>query len=314
MKHRYLLFIPLLVLASCEKAPIKERYFYFDTWPSVTLYDGDKNNADDVRDIMANIDKESNNYVTTNTLYQLNNSEESVTISSDLYKLLKRTIDLIPASKSFFNPRLGSLSKKWKEALANNQILSEAVINEELDKMRHTSLSIGEKDGVCTAKKTGQGEVDLGGIAKGYTLDLIKDYLDEKNLKQYLIDCGSSSILLGEKPTKDGEFTIGLNIPGLEKQKTIKAKNTFIGASGSSEQGVKIDGVTYSHIINPFTGSAVNKYDFVLVKGDNGALVDVLTTSFIMMELDDIKTIEKECNVQTIIYNNKELIYKSDNI
>ena len=87
-----------------------------------------------------------------------------------------------------------------------------------------------------------------------------------------------------------------------------------IGASGISEQGVKIDNKTYSHIVNPFNGSTLNNFDYVFVKGDNGALCDVLSTSFMMMDLETIKNFENEYNVEVILYKDSKIIYSNSNL
>jgi thiamine biosynthesis lipoprotein len=109
--------------------------------------------------------------------------------------------------------------------------------------------------------RVGEAEIDLGGIAKGYALDIAKQYLDSKKVTKYIIDAGSSSILLGEKDTKDGLFNIGLKDI---KNAYLKAKNCFVSTSGTSEQLTVIDGVKYSHIVNPKTGSVVSLHVSVI--------------------------------------------------
>ena len=43
--------------------------------------------------------------------------------------------------------------------------------------------------------------IDLGGIAKGYVVDLIKQYLDEQGLNEFYADAGSSSLAFGREKT-----------------------------------------------------------------------------------------------------------------
>ena len=130
-------------------------------------------------------------------------------------------------------------------------------------------------------------------------------------VKQYLINGGSSSLLLGEKNTKDGLFTIGLKDLN---NAYLKLKNCFISTSSISEQGVKIGDITYSHIINPNTGSAINENDAVIVISDNGALGDALSTSMMNNTVDEITAIETQYNVQTIVIKNNKVIYKNSGI
>ena len=141
--------------------------------------------------------------------------------------------------------------------------------------------------------------------------DIVKDYLKNNNSKQYLINGGSSSLLLGEKNTKDGLYTIGLKDLN---NAFLKLKNCFISTSSISEQGVKIGDVTYSHIINPNDGSAINLNDAIVVISDSGALGDALSTSMMNNTVDEIKAIETECHVQAIVIKNNEVIYQNSGI
>ncbi len=312
MKKYFLLLLPILALTSCNNSYMDDFYgYYFDTFTSIRLYEGNKNNILDIDNIFAEVDEHSDNYLTKNDLYQLNNSGEEVTISSTLYDLIDCSLKMVPITNGYFQPLVGSLSKKWKESLDNEVILSSEIIEEELNKIAHSSIELKEDN---KALKVGDATLDFGAIAKGYSLDLIKDYLDQNEINQYLIDAGSSSLLFGEKPTKDGLFNVTLNIPGLESKYYIQTKNCFLGASGVSEQGVEIDGITYSHIVNPFNGSVINNYDFTLVLANNGALSDVLATTFMMLDISDIQKIEQEQNVSVLIYKEKKQIYKSANI
>ena len=151
----------------------------------------------------------------------------------------------------------------------------------------------------------------LGGIAKGYTLDKVKSYLDKKSISKYLVNAGQSSILLGEKNEGDGYFNVGIS----ELDNTyLKLKNCVVSTSGVNPQGVKIGDVTYSHIVNPVTGSAINNYDAVVVISTNGTLGDAFSTSFMLSSLDEIKEAEAKYNLQVIAIKDKQVLYKSNSL
>ncbi len=311
MRKSFISLFPILALCACNSAPnpITSNEFYFDTMVQVKLYDGNKEDIDNISSILKKIDGLSDNYdnkINETGVYTLNNSNEEKPITNDLYLLLSTALELKTKTNGYFNPFIGSLAKKWKESLAHKEILSQTVINEELEKMNHTSLDLNTSS--CT--RIGEGEIDLGAMAKGYALDLVKDYLNNKNETKYLIDGGSSSILLGSKNTSDGYFKVGLR----GTNSYIKLKDCFVGASGTIEQGVTIDGVTYSHIVNPFTGSTINNYDATFVVGNSGALTDALSTSFMMMSVEEIKEMEEQYNVSAIVYKDNNVVYKNDNL
>lgn len=276
----------------------------------IKLYEGKKNHIDDIEAILNKIDKLTDNYQARDVynVYALNKTNEELTIDKDLYDLLKLSTSFNEEVSSYFNPLCGSLSKKWKESLKNSQILDKNTINEELLKMNNTSL-VYKEDNVI--QRLGEGEIDLGGIAKGYALDKVYDYFKKQGLTKYLINCGKSSILLGEKNSRNGLLTI--KIDSLKDQ-YFKLKNCFLSTSGLAVQGKTIEGVTYSHIINPNDGSAFNKHDAVIVISDKGYFGDALSTAMMLNTVDEIKELEITYNVKTIVIDQGKVTYKHESV
>ena len=305
-----LLILPLIIipLSSCQKE-IKRNSFYFDTYTETRLYEGSENDLSEINKIFSKIDKLTDNYRERdiNNVYIINNTTENVQVEPELYEVLKASFCNCLDPLHDYNPLRGSLSKKWKNSLENKVILDQETINLELTKMVSTSVSFLEENNV---KKTGEAEIDLGAVAKGYALDKVKQYLDSKNYTKYLVDAGSSSILLGEK---NGGKDFKIRISNLDNT-FLLAKNCFISTSSYDKQAVEIDGVNYSHIINPVNGSAINENDAVIVISNKGYLGDILSTAFINESIDSIKELEQHFEVKTIVIKNKTMLYKNEGI
>jgi thiamine biosynthesis lipoprotein len=305
-----LLILPLIIipLSSCQKE-IKRNSFYFDTYTETRLYEGSEEDLSEINKIFSKIDKLTDNFKERdlNNVYKINNSLENVQVEPELYEVLQASFCDCLDPLNYYNPLIGSLSKKWKNSLENMVILDQETINLELTKMASTSVSFLEEN---TVKKTGEAEIDLGAVAKGYALDKVKQYLDSKNYTKYLVDAGSSSILLGEK---NGGKDFKIRISNLDNT-FLLAKNCFISTSSYDKQAVEIDGVNYSHIINPVNGSAINENDAVIVISDKGYLGDILSTAFINESIDSIKELEQHFEVKTIVIKNKTMVYKNEGI
>ena len=311
MKNKCILPIFLTVLlTSCSNnaKPIESKIFCFDTYIEAKLYQGNNDNLKDIEDIINTYDKLTDNYKArgVNNVFTINQTNEEVEVDRELFGLLTNAVSMSEFEGSNFNPLCGSLAKKWKESLNKNEVLSQTVIEEEVNKIVNTHLMFGSDNKV---QRIGDGEIDLGGIAKGYTLDKVLDYLNDKEITQFLINGGSSSILFGEKNTKDGYFNVGLKDVN---NAYLKLKNCFVSTSSISEQSAVIDGVTYSHIINPHTGSAISVNDAVIVVSNTGMLGDVLSTSMMMNSLDEIKTLENQFNVKTIVVKDGSIVYQNE--
>lgn len=327
--QKFLKVLPLVVAASLSACDIAHNYpvdtlFCFDTVVTVktTEYNGlmysvhvQEGTCRILKEIDAIADAYKSRDVTC--IYDLNNTNEKIEINGQLYRLLKSTLE-VKEKLPYFNPFIGSLSNKWKEALGKKEQLSDSIIEEELLKMNSTSLLLeNTEDGHYYAQRVGEGLIDVGAIAKGFALDECEAYLHghaEPNY-EYMVDAGSSSILLGRN--KDNT-TFKVKIKDLSTPTYLHLKECFIATSGISEQGVVIDGTTYSHIISPLTGSAINTFDSVIVvselKDGYGLFTDALSTSFMMNTLEEVKELEKSTGVSVILIKDDNIVYKSESL
>ena len=300
------LFLLSTLLSSCN-SPLDRKIYCFDSLMEIRLNEGTKEDLDNIEKIFTTYDKLSDNYKARdiNNIYSINQSNEEIKIDEKLYNLLKISAEVPHFGANNFSFLCGSLAKKWKESLQDKVVLNNEIIAKELSKIQTSEIIFKENNIV---QRIGEAEIDLGAIAKGYTLDKIKEYLDSKQYSKYLISAGFSSILLGEKDSDDGLYSIGIK----NTDYYFKAKNCFVSTSGILEQSETIDGITYSHIVNPNTGSAISNYDTVLVISGSGYIGDALSTSFMMASVDEIKEVEKQVSIKVAAIKDKKIVYKSD--
>lgn len=318
--------LPLLLVASltaCNGGKKSGAGYYFYTELSYTLYASNSEVVKKIKNECQSIDNYSNPYEKRNVtnVYDLNQTNEEIIIPRELYNLLMLSMKAREVAKNF-TPLIGSLSDKWKEALGkdNPEPLSNDVITKEVDKIRSSAYALRKDGNVCYAERIGEATIDLGAITKGYALDRIYEHLQFYNVTDYIINAGSSSILLGKNShtqtwngQKETTYTVSLrDFPGTR----FKAQDCVISSSGNQVQGVEINGTMYSHIINPNTGSAIMENDAVIVilKPSLGYLGDALSTSMMMNTEKEIKEIEKETGAKTIVVKDNKITYSHPDI
>ena len=340
---KFFKLLPLVVVASltaCQKyeyADLESLHLVLFGTPYIAAkmkiesgFNGDKSVSDIIR-ILEKFDKYADTKQRNETnVYTLNHTNEKTEISSELYHLLSRAKEL-QKEVSYFNPLVGSLSDKWKEALNdidNPQPLSDEIIQEELEKINSSELILEEAEQKYYAQRVGEAQIDLGAITKGFVLDECLSYLGFHTgiTEDYLFNLGSSSILLGKnsqryktnKGNNDVEGIYIVKVTDIANKEYLKTYKSFISTSGISEQGVKIGNQMYSHIINPITGSAINNYDQVTVISNDdigkGALGDVLSTALMMSTEEEIKEAEKNFAVKVIAIKDGNIVYKSEGL
>ena len=100
--------------------------------------------------------------------------------------------------------------------------------------------------------------LDLGGIAKGYALDLAAAAVTDLGVRSGVIDLGGNLYLLPEPPNGK-RYRIGIRSPSGEGDSGTVLKlpgGCAVSTSGSYERFVVLDGKRCGHVVDPVTGEA----------------------------------------------------------
>lgn len=146
-------------------------------------------------------------------------------------------------------------------------------------------------------KMPGQ-EIDVNGIAQGYSVDVVADFLKSRGVENFMIEIGGEVIAHGVN--KAGEpWRIGIDKPvGLEEERELQAiakvDNRAIATSGSYRKFYEVDGKRYSHTIDPSTGKPVDHQLLsATVVAPNCTNADAFATAFMVMGVEGAKKFVK---------------------
>ena len=130
--------------------------------------------------------------------------------------------------------------------------------------------------------------LDLSSIAKGYGVDQVAATVLQAGFKNFLVEIGGELVASGRR--KDGKlWRIGINRPRRDAAvneifKALDLNNRAFATSGDYRNFFEIDGVRYSHVIDPRTGFPVsNGVVSVSIIADNCTLADGLATAVMVM-------------------------------
>jgi len=175
---------------------------------------------------------------------------ERVRVSIETLECLEKTVWAYAISGGLFDPTIGT-GFQWLD-------------------INRANFSVGWK-------KAGKGELNLGGIAKGFAIDKAAEILADWEVGEAIINGGTSTVLsLG----KNWELGVG----GPWEERTIQLKNQALSGSGTEVKG--------GHIINPQTGKPATRHLAAWAIHSSAAASDALSTAFMMMEK---KKIEQLC-------------------
>lgn len=209
-----------------------------------------------------------------------NAGKNAVEVDNVTIEIISKALECYKETDGAFNISVAPLSKLWGFKGNELRVPLESEIKQTINLVNINDLIIeGNK---VMLRKTGEA-IDLGGIAKGYTLDKIKEILPKYNLKSAIINMGGNILTYGI--SNKGNWLIGIKNPrgdGIVGKITIKGSK-FISTSGDYEKYFIENGKRYCHIIDPSTGLPSDKIVSVTVVSDKGYLGDAFSTAFFVL-------------------------------
>jgi FAD:protein FMN transferase len=200
-------------------------------------------------------------------------------------------------------------AKKVDIELANTRV-------ENLD-ISESEIVLSNQNGRYYVQLKGEhAQLDLGAISKGYTTEIVRQYLSDEGVEYFSISAGSSTIALGKnmnRPNEDYIFNVALTDPKTSKALfkptygIIKVKDTSVTTSGNFEQYTVYEGTRYHHLISPFTKKPATFYEALTVVGNNAGLSDALSTALFVMDIETFENFMEQnkdsLGIEVIRYN-----------
>jgi thiamine biosynthesis lipoprotein len=161
-------------------------------------------------------------------------------------------------------------------------------------------------------KKRAAVTVDLSSIAKGFGVDQVGDILRKNGFENYLVEIGGEIIAAGNRKD-DRPWRIGINRPQAdaafdEVYKVVDLRNRAFATSGDYRNFFEVNGVRYSHVIDPRTGYPVsNGVVSVSIVTDSCTVADGLATAVMVMGADKgLDLINRLAGVEGLIIVEKD--------
>ena len=206
-------------------------------------------------------------------------------ISGELAPLITRAIELHARSGGLFDPGVCALVRLWKfdsEAALATATGPPTAAEIRALRARQGTLADAHFDGRTVSAKRPLC-IDLGGMAKGTTLEQARLVLVRHGIRNALIDIGGSSQLaIGQKGARP--WFIGLKDPRADRiiGRLALAPGEAASTSGDYERGYTRDGHRYHHILDPRTGEPTMGSASVTVLAWDAELADAASTALMV--------------------------------
>lgn len=288
-----LLILSLFLVFSCEKEPINIKLSgpVFGTAFNIQYYDAeDTDYSQSIDSLFTVINESMSTYIPDSKISRINKGED-VEVDQHFERVFKTAKRIYRETEGAFDPTIGAVVNAWDfgpEGKITN--IDSTAIDSLMKSVGYNRM--GLVDGKVV--KHSNAYLDFNAIAKGYGVDAIGEFLESKNIKDYLVEIGGEIRVRGMNLEKKSGWKIGIDDPNFDGSQSF-SKVLTLSDEGMATSGTyrkfKIDenGKRYAHIIDTKTGypSKTNILS-VSVLAEDCMTADAYATAFQAMGIDKV--------------------------
>ncbi len=294
-----LIILLVFLIYSCE-GETKKNYvqlegFAFGTSFHITMDDKDEQVSEaDIDSLIHAMNRSLSTYIPNSDISRINNGDTTVIVDELFKEVFEKSALIYEQSEGAFDPTIGTLVNAWGfgpgDAIENmNQKAVDSLkVYVGFDKLKLENSKL--------IKMYPEMFLDFNANAKGFAVDVIGRFLENKDVQNYLIEIGGEIRARG-KNSKNQIWRVAIEKPNFDGSRSfqtiIALENECIATSGNYRK-FKIDtstGEKYAHTIDTKTGypSKSNLLSASVIGGIDCADVDAYATAFMAMGLDKTK-------------------------
>jgi len=324
LKRATVLLFFVFLLSACQKAEEKPHYplHYSDAIfgtsftikaPIIAESVSSTEIQLQIKQLLDKLNAQMSTYQQDSELSKINQNQTSewINVSEDLYQVLKQANTISELSHGAFDITVGPLVNLWGFGPAGLSL----VVPEDV-KIKQQLLNTGYKnllfndDKKQIKKQNPLIYLDLSAIAKGFAVDKVSELLDTYGIVNYMVEIGGELRLKGVNLQKK-PWRIAVEKPTADRrmiQKVLPLSNISLATSGDYRNFFEVEGVRFSHTIDPRTGKPItHKLASITILSDTAMKADALATALMVLgDEQGFKLAEKENIAALFIIKSKE--------
>lgn len=315
MKYIFLIAVTIIFFSCNNDKKISVKYiknagFAHGTTYHLT-YKSDTNLINELEQQMHNVDKSLSTFDSLSTISLINKNDSTLVLDTMFIKVFNKAKQVYRITEGAFDMTVANLVNAWgfgfeKFAGVDTNFIDSLLQYVGFDKINIIDQKIVKQNKYIT--------LDASAIAKGYSVDIVSEYLESKGITDYLVEIGGEVRTKGLN-AKGEKWRIGIDKPiddslaiNEQIQQIIQLSGKAIATSGDYRKFYYKNGIKYSHTVNPKTGFPVTHNLLgVSVIADNCMTADAFATGFMVLGVE--KSMEIARNDTTIevylIYSDK---------
>ena len=204
----------------------------------------------------------------------------AVKLSDDLWNVLAASQALSERTDGAFDVTVGPIANLWRKARREKKPPSPELLAQARAAVGWEKLRLDPRARTATLLVP-EMRLDLGGIAKGYAIDEAQKVLRALGITRALVSGGGDVLASDAPPAKAGwrVEVAPLDASNAPPARFVLLRHRALATSGDLFQHIELDGVRYSHIVDPKTGVGLTDHSLVTIIAGDCTTADSLATA-----------------------------------
>lgn len=296
MKTLFGLLIMLSLLSGAQRTQL-----HMGTLMSVTVVEDRL--SDEIFALFSDLDNRLSTYKHDSEISRLNRDLD-LNVSEVTRNVLERSLEMYRLSDGAFDVTIGSVTHGVYRFGYDNEHLPSQKELQNAEKLVGSNQMKLEGNNIKLLSGT---IIDLGGIGKGYAVDLAINLLKQKGVANAVVAASGDIGCLGE-------CVVNIQDPfhtqGYIATITSTLSRLAVSTSGNYERYIK--NKTHNHLIDPKTGKSQQRYaSITLIDTEDNTRIDALATAVSVMDEKKAIAMLKKLNIAYVLIRNDGSMIKS---
>lgn len=227
----------------------------------------------------------------------------AVPVGEETFGVLTQARGIALVSGGALDVAVRPLVQLWRRTTQRGRLPSTREIEAALSLIDHSGLSIEPNNRSVRLQQPGMG-IDLGGIAKGYAVDVAAQALKQRGVNSGLINAGGDLRVIGRN-RDEGIWRIGVRHPLAPSRLllSVLVEDEAVATSGNYFRYVTIGGRQYGHLLHPRTGTPADTVLSATVIAGSAMRADGLATAAMIHGTDAMAFIQSVSGIEGIVVN-----------
>lgn len=264
------------------------------TYSVIYLSDNTLDFQKEIDSVFKAVNQSMSTYIPSSDISRINSGDTTVIVDHMFKDVFELSQKVYKSTNGYFDPTVGPLVNAWGFGPGKQLTLDSTKVDSLLRYVGFDKVSLTIDNQI--KKASSEIFFDFNAIAKGYAIDRLGAMLNEKGVKNYLVEVGGEVLTKGINQLSGNKWSVGIDDPqveiGRELKSIVELENMAMASSGNYRK-FRIDpetGEKYVHTIDPKTGYTKNsKILAASVIAQDCASADAYATAFMAMDLEESK-------------------------